>query len=510
MSGRVAISTHLLLNNHRIEQISKFQDGHTCTNNVIFHEVADMDMAPCGGGCHSLDFFSAFNAKSFAVAIVSSKDFTLLASNKLFQKMLQKENEMLIGSYMPHLMRGNCKHIETYLKRCDTLILIRYWILGRTLVKHLITQVFDLSMHPRDCFTHTISFVCSCVELLEKPLFVNEGVPKQHSGQDAKDNDIQRMQTFTANVGGSTKGTRHSDTSTSTSGFASDNTSSILSQPRQPSQLPPESPSGIMHSNSLPLRAKPKREVGDSKAGNLQDSAQGAALLANMMSPTQLPDCVVAKIIADNSQHSPPDSPPQSICPNPGTASETGSASTEPKPSPKSQEGVCGQRACGKARVSLRTPASGLTAGLSTQREKQPAVEPAISSAVEPKNADTELDAEDAPKMNTVAKRPRDTENQKEVALLKECADAKRLCVATSAKERSTEDVVPKSDVPLISGSYDYTVPNGDLVAGQHEGSRPARKSCVTLLLRFKDYIVSPISTTPKTQVMNTIRARVR
>ena len=61
---------HFPFNNHRVGEIANFQDGHTCNSNVIFHEVTDFETAPCGGGCHSLDFFSAFNAKSFAVAIV--------------------------------------------------------------------------------------------------------------------------------------------------------------------------------------------------------------------------------------------------------------------------------------------------------------------------------------------------------------------------------------------------------------------------------------------------------
>ena len=74
-------------------------------------------MPPCGGGCYSINYHSAFSGKSFPVVIVSSEDFTLLGSNKLFRKMLKKEDDLMIGCFLPELIRDKCEYMEAYLKR---------------------------------------------------------------------------------------------------------------------------------------------------------------------------------------------------------------------------------------------------------------------------------------------------------------------------------------------------------------------------------------------------------
>lgn len=294
--------------------------------------------------------------------------------------------------------------------------------------------------------------VCSCVELLERPPLEKKD-SKQASGQDVK---VPILGTSTTNLSGSTK----------TSGSAPNNTSSLL--PQQTSQLPPTPPA---NANSLPLGDKPKPGVVNEKA------QQGVDLLANMMGPTQVSDDVVAIAIVDNSElssgHSSPASPVPESSPNPTVDLKTGSTSAEVEPPRQSDAQVCGQQTRDKVLnatlVLEKTSSTANSATPGSKSERQPAVERAIPGSAQPESIDTQ----DVPKVNDVAKHP----------------SKDSVANPVSAKASSTEVFVPKPDVPLIS--YGFSLANNRSVSCEREAGRAGHKSCVTLLLRCKEYIVS-------------------
>lgn len=103
------------------EAIAQYKDERSeSESNIIFHDL--VDTIPCAGKCDTIDYYAAFNGKSFPVVIVNSKDFTLLATNKLFRNLVKKGNDSIIGCFLPQIMRDRYKHMESYLQCCVALL----------------------------------------------------------------------------------------------------------------------------------------------------------------------------------------------------------------------------------------------------------------------------------------------------------------------------------------------------------------------------------------------------
>jgi len=103
------------------EAIAQYKDEPSeSESNIMFHDL--VDTIPCAGKCDTIDYYAAFNGKSFPVVIVNSQDFTLLATNKLFRNMVKKGNDSIIGRFLPQIMHDRYKHMESYLKCCVALL----------------------------------------------------------------------------------------------------------------------------------------------------------------------------------------------------------------------------------------------------------------------------------------------------------------------------------------------------------------------------------------------------
>ena len=109
------VSFSFSFNFERAEAIAQYKDERSeSESNIIFHDL--VDTIPCAGKCDTIDYYAAFNGKSFPVVIVNSKDFTLLATNKLFRNLVKKGNDSIIGCFLPQIMRDRYKHMESYLQ----------------------------------------------------------------------------------------------------------------------------------------------------------------------------------------------------------------------------------------------------------------------------------------------------------------------------------------------------------------------------------------------------------